>query len=120
MSDEKELKAQAEEALKDLVHDARSWADEHQDFTSTDRDLETIRAYIAHLEANQGEWISVDKWLPQTKKLVVVYCEKFDSAMLASLYSSQPKRWITHGDSPGEITHWMPLPEPPSADPENV
>lgn len=69
------------------------------------------------------KWISVEDMLPGFKnpyvvgKAVLVYCQK--QALLENIgvgkYYHDSRGWIVDGRSPGvEVTHWMPLPDPPT------
>ena len=54
------------------------------------------------------EWISVEERLPKDSERVLVYGEK------GICFATRYKRdWMTPMRYNGEITHWMPLPEPP-------
>ena len=57
-------------------------------------------------------WISVDDRLPNPGQEVLVYLpEMIETTIYHGSKWDEP--WDTmHGD---EITHWMPLPEPPKA-----
>lgn len=53
-------------------------------------------------------WISVEERLPKDAERVLVYGEK------GICFATRYKRdWMTPMRYNGEITHWMPLPEPP-------
>lgn len=56
----------------------------------------------------QSEWISVEERLPKDAERVLVYGEK--GICFATRYR---RDWMTPMRYDGEITHWMPLPEPP-------
>lgn len=65
-------------------------------------------ALIQQLEAQVPRWISVEERLPEPDTLVLVG----DCSEVASgFYHWKHNLWITHGDI--DVTHWMPLPEPP-------
>ena len=74
------------------------------------------------------EWISTEDRLPELKVPVLIKEEYVDEIQVAFLVSySQTVKWqeqsvnhICHGDAYCEfdvldVTHWMPLPEPPKA-----
>jgi hypothetical protein len=72
------------------------------------------------------EWISVEKRLPEPYEKVLVY-EKYMDDIPVTAYLSKNKIWVPYDEhfsvyGDGEImncfeqkniTHWMPLPDPP-------
>ena len=71
-----------------------------------------------------GEWISVKDRLPEDcKKILVVNGRGYIS--ISSLWRKDGSKW-TWVDSAGhfnhvnDITHWMPLPEPPKEDAQDA
>lgn len=62
---------------------------------------------------NQSSWISVKDRLPeQTYTPVLVYCEATESIGIDCVRYVEPYLvWMTY-----DVTHWMPLPEPPKDD----
>jgi len=91
-------------------------------------------AYLAGYQAAAPQWISVDKRLPEDHRhyIVVSKAEIVDAPvwyngcqswqMELAYYSQRYERWMkgnpTLKDVPEnkitfEVTHWMPLPEPP-------
>lgn len=61
-----------------------------------------------------GEWISVEDKMPEDG--TEVYASwSFDSndGPHQSLASYAGAEWITDWDGVQEVTHWMPLPDPP-------
>ena len=58
------------------------------------------------------EWISVDERLPEQEQRVLVWSQ---SNGLHIAYLDLWRQWRDSDDNPGKkITHWMPLPEPPT------
>ena len=57
-----------------------------------------------------SEWISVKDRLPDTCVCVLVHYD--DGNMLVDEIGSDGE-WIDEDFNCGNITHWMPLPEPP-------
>jgi len=66
-------------------------------------------------------WISVKDRLPEESKKVLVYCK---NGYMMSVFFSHKWKAFNHFDSQGDptegenhcfldVTHWMPLPEPP-------
>ena len=62
-----------------------------------------------------NEWISVDKKLPDNNDSVLCFRE-YDNWYVVADYI-YPAFWIdfSEGEVAHEITHWQPLPEPPTA-----
>ena len=57
-----------------------------------------------------NEWVSVEERLPEEKQRVIVRCERVGTSVGWILWG----RWMTDiGPHAGDVTHWMPLPEPP-------
>ena len=65
----------------------------------------------------RAEWISVEERLPESLQRVLVIDTKGD--MFTSVYISfatGKNAWSTQNSYLGDVTHWMPLPEPPKTD----
>jgi len=62
-----------------------------------------------------GGWISVEERLPEEDKDVLAYNGAY---MIIAAYATNPtKYWYTiTGSATLAITHWMPMPEPPTGD----
>ena len=60
---------------------------------------------------SEGEWISVEERLPEPKKWVLVFTRHMNHPVVC-FYEDV---WYFLGGffSKGQVTHWMPLPEPP-------
>ena len=57
-----------------------------------------------------NEWVRVEDGLPEEKQRVIVRCERVGTSVGWILWG----RWMTDiGPHAGDVTHWMPLPEPP-------
>ena len=81
--------------------------------------LEDALAYIWQLEEKVPRWISVEERLPErgiTKCSACVKCGDGLKRGVCASYNAELKLWTGwHGEKIGnEITHWMPLPEPPA------
>jgi len=63
-----------------------------------------------------SEWISVEDRLPEQDGyyLVNVLCELANGVYLAKFENGATFMW--HPFSKADVTHWMPLPEPPEVD----
>lgn len=59
----------------------------------------------------KSAWISVDERLPNEAERVLVYGE--NGFCFATRYKGD---WLMPMIYPGELTHWMPLPEPPKGE----
>ena len=65
-----------------------------------------------------GQWVSVKDRLPEEQKEVLIYLPEYDSVEMAALFeipSLNLKEWAQNEDAYmlNEVSHWMPLPEPP-------
>ena len=69
-----------------------------------------------------GEWISVSERLPEHFGTVVCRTKQrqleFGRVMTVSKYTggevAETHHWRGYPDRPLEVTHWFPLPEPPT------
>jgi hypothetical protein len=73
---------------------------------------------IVRPESLIPNWISVEDRLPEFRKYklspVVLTWTPGRGRRFALLYDNgQGKRWFSDGEDAQDITHWMPLPEPP-------
>ena len=83
-------------------------------------------AYIAEHDARIEEikrhkWISVKERLPETDDFVIVAVldERGDTPYQYTdfgWYLDAARCWIVNAEQRRDITHWMPLPEPPMED----
>lgn len=69
-------------------------------------------------EAAQPHWVSVDERLPKETKLVVTYGKSHVSfGYNLLLYDADTDKevveWFDYCGNRENVTHWMPLPEPP-------
>ena len=71
---------------------------------------------ITELEAAQ-RWIPVGDRLPRSNKPVQVYMPKLYMSVQTGFYDryygEDDDEWYEHWVAPSEVTHWMPLPQPP-------
>lgn len=75
------------------------------------------RAYedkASYRKQSEAEWISVEERLPEPKKWVLVFTRHMHHPVVC-FYEDV---WYFLGGffSKGQVTHWMPLPEPPKGD----
>lgn len=76
-----------------------------------------------------SNWIKVEDRLPELRKAVLVYAPGMKEPITCMYYdpesdSAEFGEWVSEPSVPGrggwvsltasEVTHWMPLPEPPS------
>ncbi len=65
-----------------------------------------------------GEWISVEDRLPERGQNVIAFSESDGIVILTCFRSAGWKEVITKENAQiiitHEVTHWMPLPEPPN------
>lgn len=59
------------------------------------------------------KWISVNDRLPKRNQRVIAYFPLLSTSPMDSLYDGQ-KFWVDGLDRTKAVTHWMPLPEPPT------
>ena len=60
----------------------------------------------------QSEWISVDERLPEVGESVLGYAESMEECFVVA-YSNTYRTFFCGQFPNDDITHWMPLPEPP-------
>ena len=62
-----------------------------------------------------GTWVSVDDRLPEKNGVYITFCD--DEGVFSALYERGRKQSEWTDDYEGyldfDVTHWMPLPEPP-------
>lgn len=67
---------------------------------------------VANSATTTSEWISVEERLPEVGESVLGYTKERDECFVVT-YSNTFKSFFS-GQFPNDnITHWMPLPEPP-------
>lgn len=98
-----ELKAESPEIRKKL-EEAEKNSELMIDITAAVRDLLD--------EKDSEKWVSVDYYLPDTDRDVLVYTDTND--MFRCWYNSDEKHWVRDGIVlVKDITHWRELPNPP-------
>ena len=68
------------------------------------------------VRAAQSEWISVEERLPETETSVLVFTER--GYIFLSWASNEDVFWFYNEDENDRVTHWQPLPAPPTTDPD--
>lgn len=74
-------------------------------------------AYVERLEAKQPKWISVKERLPEKRGIYLAHivhhnCKNDSYWCVCVEYYNPEDGWTSLSDL-YEVTHWMPLPEPP-------
>lgn len=77
--------------------------------------MDNLLAYAQHLEAKQPKWISVEERLPEEVCRCLVITKRHEESSMVNTATYNHMGWWTHGNF-GEITHWMPMPEPKKED----
>lgn len=107
-----EISLEKYEAMQDRIAELetankiRSKQVEYLTDTVVKRDKE-----IDHLRAKQPRWISVKDRLPNFEQPVLAYSG--EELGIGFAYLDGDGKW--YGDC-GDVTHWMPLPEPPEVE----
>lgn len=72
-------------------------------------------AYIQQLEAQQPRWISVGEQLPEDgQKIIATFCDNGGHVVDQARYSNEEFDFASWAYVCGDnVTHWMPLPQPP-------
>ncbi len=92
------------EKLVELIESARYWG------SGTS---EEIADHLIDNGVTVQEWISVDDRLPEEKQRVLVRCKTIGTTVGWRLWGT----WMTDlGDGGSEVTHWMPMPQPPKGE----
>lgn len=71
-------------------------------------------AYIEKLEAQIPRWIPVEERLPDKCEFVLCIVRYGEDAWNHELGFVLNNKWVHPGRIDGTVTHWMPLPEPPT------
>ena len=71
-------------------------------------------AYIKQLEARVPRWRSIMEDIPVNEDDVLVLIGGKDADV--GWFNGYDGEWRTYGLVAGDVTHWMPLPEPPKED----
>lgn len=61
----------------------------------------------------ENKWISVKDELPKDDNQKLLFTNEFGFYRVAS-YDLDFKEWVDLDDYPLDVTHWMPLPKPPT------
>ncbi len=85
------------------------------DFVSYEYNTEELVDELIDHGVTVQEWISVKDRLPEDNKEVLIYCGSYHEL---GWYESDNKSWRSDflGCCTDDITHWMPLPQPPKGE----
>lgn len=65
---------------------------------------------------NDG-WINIHDRLPDNEQYVIAYCQNYPNNFVSMVRFEKNKNgyyfWNDALDKKGNVTHWMPLPNPP-------
>lgn len=85
-----------------------SWKD-------VDQDAKDCGHLIEVEPVKRGEWISVDDRLPEKDEYVFCRSNMYGGEMFIGYRGWRSGEWMDGGVMHvGDVTHWMPLPEPPN------
>lgn len=91
-----------------IIREAADTIDDLNNFT--DSQCARLLEKLQKAETAIPRWISVEERLPGEKQRVIVRCKTVGTTVGWRLWGE----WMTDlGDGGSEVTHWMPLPEPP-------
>jgi hypothetical protein len=103
---------------QDLLDDLRDIIDDEPDnYLNTRRT--TLRMALSYLEEHfsESKWIPVTERLPEQDGWYIVYTKnKGDTARRFNKAQYYHYSWHGNGGRWDNVTHWMPLPEPPKRD----
>ena len=87
--------------------------------TEKDLIIQDLRRENAELRARVPQWISVDDRLPEAGEYVVCIAKRNPFSMFMPMVARIKKNgWVNPITEQyiSEVTHWMPLPEPPKGE----
>ena len=68
------------------------------------------------VDAMPGRWIPVTERMPEPFQPVIVFHENGKGEPVVEIGFKREDHWRTWGSRMKNITHWMPLPEPPKGE----
>ena len=107
--------------LVDIVHCAfNDWDDYNEEcYESHISPREEVEDFVAdavlHAGYRKQEWISVEERLPEVGEKVLVYSKSEDFYGIGQ-YSKYLKKFCVMRIDGENVTHWMPLPQPPKGE----
>ena len=75
--------------------------------------IDDALAYIQQLEAQVPRWIPVEERLPDYDSTVLMFEQVGLFTAIAMGRLTRDEGFVTQDGFPADVTHWMPLPEPP-------
>lgn len=111
---------------------ARFASEEYDDFGEVDADqfyyrkehadkvIDELEATISKLEKVAPKWISVNGKLPPEGMVVIAFSPQGVFPAYYESYSHKDFAWWIDGKPVCNVTHWMKLPEPPTAEDSSV
>ncbi|MBO7172347.1 MAG: DUF551 domain-containing protein [Bacteroidaceae bacterium] len=109
--------------LKTCAHDLNCNQCTYKGFKCLGLLMQDAVEALQQLEAKAPKWISVEERLPEAKLAVLAFGQRYSSynkkgepfPMTHVAYTrGEGEGWFTYSnDDYVEVTHWMPLPEPP-------
>lgn len=76
-------------------------------------------AYKKGYEAGKPKWIPVTERLPEYGQIVLAFGKRHATSGMFRGTTSKPNQWHWKGNMYKEVSHWMPLPSPPSTEVQN-
>lgn len=80
--------------------------------------IENLASYLIDNGVTVQEWISVDDRLPDKNRKAVLIALRWEETDIG-WYDKDDKCWqseFVNSYNDGEVTHWMPLPNPPKGE----
>lgn len=87
-----------------------NWCDKHGEYTGTCYWCENEQLHAEIDRLKRGGWVSVKERLPAVGETVLIYYRHHDQQSIITA------RFVNGGFIgfwDADVTHWMPLPEPP-------
>lgn len=63
-----------------------------------------------------SKWIPVTERLPEYGQIVLAFGKRHATSGMFRGTTSRPNQWHWKGNTYKEVSHWMPLPEPPKGE----
>lgn len=99
--------------LERLAHTEAKWPGTEDTLEALDMAINTLHSMPKGIGTNDGGWISVEDRLPERFEPVLVCREKNGSPYVEQGYKDVGEWWKVYGTRTKQVTHWMPIPNPP-------